>query len=873
MTADAPAAAASTAAPEDPPDAGPGFMAGSRLLAAAILIAAVLLRVADPWPVEGLRLRFFDVLQQAFPRAPDTFPVVIVDIDERSLDAHGQWPWPRNLLADLAQAVARGRPAAIGFDVLFVEPDRLSPENLARALDDPDPALVAALASAPSNDSQLAESFRTAPVVLGVAVADPSSPVTADAPGAPAPQRPIRGVDLIERGGDSRPFLTTFPRLIPNIAPLDAAARGRGVVSLDLAVDGVLRRMPAAVRVGESVYPALGVEVIRVAAGEDPLATETDAFGIEAFSVGGHWIPTDGGGGVWLHYAGHQPARFVSARDVLAGQVDPGKFAGKLVLVGATAAGLGDFVATPAARSMAGVEAHAELIEGVLAGATLWRPAWMPAVEIVILCGFGVVLVWLNPLRGLGRLFGLLILPAGLLVAVAVGAFLDQGLLLDPVYPILAAAVVLTVTLAQGFVSSERGRRRLAERTARVERDARERIELLLESTNEAIYGIDLEGRCGFFNSACVGLFGFSADRDLIGADMHALARVVDRDGLSDAGPCPIHQAALRGQRAVAADDLLRRQDGSTVAVERRAAPIWHEGRIVGAVVTCIDITERKAAAAALREREARLRQLQVEIDKISRVSVLGQVSSALAHELNQPLAAIMNYIPASRRILTTGNPDAPEKSADYLERAMQQARRAGDIIKGLRDLTRTGETARAPDDLNRVVEEACEIALLEHAERPLPLELDLAADLAPVEISRIQIEQIIVNLIRNGMEAMHGMTASGQDGGLTIATRRTDDGFAEVIVSDDGPGLAPEIRDRLFQPFVTSKSDGMGIGLSICRNIVTAHGGRIRAEDAESRRGLAIRFTLPFAEEDADEDGNAEADYRAAVSEEGAST
>lgn len=810
-----------------------------RVFALTALLALVLLRAIDPWPVEGLRLRFFDLLQSTQPRIATAAPVIIVDIDEASLTELGQWPWSRDLLADLVATIGAAKPAAVAFDVLFIEPDRLSPDRLARALGDLDPALSAALGALPSNDARFAASFKGVPVVLGVAAS--SGDVKARAGGATAdgPTAP-----LFERGGEARPHLRAFSGLTRNIPELERAAAGVGFVSLDLGLDGVLRRVPALARADSGYLPALALELIRIGQGAPVVGVDVGPFGLTGVEVGDVAAPTGAKGDIWLHYSGHRPERFVSAGDVLRGAVDPSAFAGKLVLVGATAAGLGDFVAAPLGYAMAGVEVHAELVEGLLAGDTLSRPPFLPAAEVGLVLLLGMIIIFLRPFRGAWPLVGVLVLPAILLGMASWALFRWGGMLLDPTYPAASAAALLTIAVSASFVVSERRRRLLAEQAASIERDARERIELLLESTGEAIYGIDLDGRCTFYNSASLALLGLAPGGDLFGQDMHALSHHSHADGAPFPGAdCVIHNAYRDGKAAEAGDDVVWREDGRPVAVEQRSFPIRKDGEVVGGVVIAIDVTERKAAQEAIRERETRLRQMQGEIDRVAQVSVLAQVSSALAHELNQPLAAIMNYIPASQRILGHGAPDAQEKSADYMGKALQQARRAADIIKGLRDLTAKGEAERAPDDLNRVVEEAFDIAALEHAQSPVSLRLSLADGAPAVDVSRIQIEQVVVNLMRNSIEAI----AETGGGKIDVSASRRDDGYVEVVVADDGPGLPGELADRLFQPFVTSKSTGMGVGLSICQSIVQAHGGRIWAEN-QPEGGAVFRFTLPLA-------------------------
>lgn len=815
--------------------------AGNYVRAAGFLalLGLVALRLIDPWPVEALRLRLFDLLQDVNPRTVDAAPVAIVAIDEMSLAELGQWPWPRDLVAELVDAIAAQKPAAIGFDVLFVEPDRLSPERLGQTLGRANPALARLLADLPSNDAALARSIAAAPVALGVA----ASPIGSVAPlttGGPGPAV----VPLLERGGAVRPYVKRFGAFTQTIPTIALAADGHGVVSLDLGADGVLRRAPALARVDERVLPALALEAIRIGAGAQAFEAEAGWFGLKTVSVADVRAPTDANGDIWLRYAGHRADRFVSASDVLAGKVAPDALAGKLVLIGATAAGLGDIVATPLGYPMAGVEVHAELIEALLAGETLSRPAFMTAVEIALVCAFGLFVTFGRPFRRPTHLISLFVAPAAAAGGLAWALFAMRGLLFDPVYPALSAAALLTVVVSASFIAGERRQRLLAERAALIEREARERIELLLESTGEAIYGVDLAGACSFYNSATISLLGLPPGFDPIGRNMHELSHHADKDG----GPfaeadCFIHSAFRDGRTAETADDVVWRSDGAAVAVEQRAFPIHKDGQVVGAVVIVIDIRERKAAAAAIAERETRLGQLRAEIDAMSRMGVLAQVSSFLAHEINQPLAAVMNYIPASRRILAGTRPDAQEKSADYLEKALQQARRAADIVKGLREMTQSGEAERELDDLNRVIEEAVEIAAMEHAGRPARIVFQRGDGLAAVDVSRIQIQQIVINLVRNAIEAI----GPGVPGRIEVSVQRVDGAWAAVAVRDSGPGL-PEEADALFQPFVTSKPTGMGVGLAISERIVQAHGGEISASN-HSDGGAVFRFTLPFVE------------------------
>jgi two-component system sensor kinase FixL len=214
-----------------------------------------------------------------------------------------------------------------------------------------------------------------------------------------------------------------------------------------------------------------------------------------------------------------------------------------------------------------------------------------------------------------------------------------------------------------------------------------------------------------------------------------------------------------------------------------------------------------------------------------------------MAHELNQPLTAVVNYLEAARQLLASGR--SPERIGDLMGRAVTQAERAGGVIRRLRQFVAKGETERALEDVNTVVEEASTLALIGAAGKGIAVRRVFAADLPPVLIDKIQIHQVVTNLIRNSMDALGEVERRE----IVIYTRRSAPDQVEISVTDSGPGLAPEVAARLFEPFVTTKPDGMGIGLSICRSIVDAHGGRLW-ESVPEGGGTAFHIVLPASAE-----------------------
>jgi two-component system sensor kinase FixL len=221
----------------------------------------------------------------------------------------------------------------------------------------------------------------------------------------------------------------------------------------------------------------------------------------------------------------------------------------------------------------------------------------------------------------------------------------------------------------------------------------------------------------------------------------------------------------------------------------------------------------------------------------------MGQMASTMAHELNQPLTAVTNYLEAGRQLLAAGA-GRPERIVEMMERAIGQAQRAGDVIRRLRGFVSKGETERRVQSLNKLVEEALALALVGARQRGVRTSLELDHTLPPVLVDHVQIQQVVLNLVRNAIEAMEQIERRE----LRIGTRAVpEQGTVEIIVADTGPGIAPELADRLFQPFVTTKATGMGLGLSICREIVEAHHGRLTTAPASSG-GTVFRVTLPIA-------------------------
>ncbi|HEY5239628.1 MAG TPA: PAS domain S-box protein [Rhizomicrobium sp.] len=353
----------------------------------------------------------------------------------------------------------------------------------------------------------------------------------------------------------------------------------------------------------------------------------------------------------------------------------------------------------------------------------------------------------------------------------------------------------------------------------------------IVSSSEDAIISKTLDGVITSWNAGAERIFGYMA-QEMIG---QPIALLFPDDRLAEENLIVAQLKA--GQFIQHYETVRRRRDGTDIDVSLSVSPLYdEEGRVVGASKIARDITERKAT-------EARLRELQSEMAHVSRLSAMGQLSSGLAHELNQPLTATANYINTARKLLETGAPS--EKLAPLLGKASDQIQRAGQIIRRLREFVEKRQVSRSPEDINDVVEDAVALSLVASSDVNVELETSLAPNLPPVMMDRVQIQQVLVNLIRNAIEAMQGMPAK-----KIVVSTRAGDAHVDVAVADTGPGIPDDVAQRLFQPFVTTKSTGMGIGLMICRSIMEAHGGNL-SMTRRPEGGTIFRFQLPVGAAD----------------------
>lgn len=436
------------------------------LIPLALLLAALVLRQQDPLPVQQLRNQVFDAYQRLSPRPFDpTLPVRIGDIDEKSLNRYGQWPWSRAQMAQIIDRLRELGAAVIALDVIYAEPDRTGPEAVAANLPKESrfDAARQMMATLPDPDLVLAEAIARIPTIVPFAALwrDPQRPQSL--PGSKA--------GFAFAGDNPSQFLPPWQYWVSSLPILEQAAAGIGSVNADPDFDGVIRRVPLFVQLPEPgnptpFRPSLAGEALRVAQGgttysiKSSGASSEQAFGestgIVMVKIGEARVPTTYDGSLLLYDTGHQQGRYFSLADVMNAEFDPAIVAGKIIFIGTSVEGLRDYKPTPLSESMTGVEIHTQIAEQIFTSNYLQRPDWTFGLELLALALFGITLSFLAQRRS--ALLGLAVAVLAILISFSASyyLFISKGFLLDPLYPAGTAFLIFVATTLIGFIRTER---------------------------------------------------------------------------------------------------------------------------------------------------------------------------------------------------------------------------------------------------------------------------------------------------------------------------------------------------------------------------------------------------------------------------------
>ncbi|MEA2109781.1 MAG: adenylate/guanylate cyclase domain-containing protein [Pseudomonadota bacterium] len=430
----------------------------ARSLGGVCALFLVFLSLWNPDFVNFFRLKAYDAFLHQEPglMITDT-SIIIVDIDDRSLSELGQWPWPRSLLAEILSQIGLGKPKVVGLDIVFAEPDRLSPKMVIAALnvDKITPICRHQLENLPDHDQILVESLKDIPVVLGF-------PFTFSAPSFPGLdsqmyQRPGRFAVI---GSHPGPWLFQASAVVANLQNLAAAAAGSGFFNILPDTDGIIRKIPLVIQYNQDIYPGLVLEMIRIGNRASINRIRCSTSGLESVKCGPYIIPVDAHGQTNIRYCARENSfSYISAVDILNRQVNPDIFQDAYVLIGTSAPGLVDIVATPTASIFPGVEVHAQALNTILTRSHIRNPDWSKGAELCYLLCISVMLIVLVPIIGALK-GGLLFLLSGSgIVLFSYWLFHSYGFYFDPVYPLLCNGLVFFTLIFINYFQEEKGRR------------------------------------------------------------------------------------------------------------------------------------------------------------------------------------------------------------------------------------------------------------------------------------------------------------------------------------------------------------------------------------------------------------------------------
>ncbi|MCX4189701.1 CHASE2 domain-containing protein [Methylophaga sp. OBS3] len=454
-----------------------------------------------------LRSNSFDLYQNLMPRERISAPAVIVEIDEQSLAQLGQWPWPRSLLAKLIDRIGEMQPAAIALDIIMPEADRTSPCQVISLVPQANTQLKDQICNLPSNDELLADSLSRNHAILGVAGIDSNQSVN------------VHTAPTLARGEDPKPWLIHFNSALTNLPLLSSAAAGHAILSTEME-RGVIRRLPLIATVGNTLMPTLSMEMLRIASGNNTFNVTTGENGVEYVGIGDLQIRTQNDGTVWLNYSKHSSERFISAVDVLRGNIDKSSLDSKLVLLGFSGLGLVDFPTTALGERVPGVEIHAQMLEAIFDQTSLDRPEWTLWLEALFLALAGLIVLYLLPKLRTTTQVIFVVGFISIMLAIGFISFRNAYLLIDVASPLLMFVLLYMAMLADSLIRDE-GQIRTLELDLQSQREAAAKVQGEMEAAKRFQMGILPDPQQTFENEPRVDIAAIMEPAKMVGGDLY----------------------------------------------------------------------------------------------------------------------------------------------------------------------------------------------------------------------------------------------------------------------------------------------------------------------------------------------------------------
>ena len=562
-----------------------------RSVAGILLCVFLVIRAFDPAPLVELRLNAFDLINKLRPNTTIHDRVAIVDIDEQSLAATGQWPWPRSLLAELTRRIDAAGASVVGFDIVFPEVDRMSLPNVAQSTEGLSAAVRDALTAIPDNDQIFAQAIHEGQVVLGLSASTATLETAAD---------PSRLGVIASAGADTARSVPSFPSALRPIPVLEEASAGLGIITILPDLDGTVRRLPLVLRIGDQLQPSLIAEMVRISDDHENLVVYgSDGIGISSVGFGPVQVPTDLRGQLPVYFGSHDPSLYVSAVDILDGTVSPDRLRGKLVLVGSTAAGIGDYQATSIHASLPSIEILAQGLGNLTAGIYLERGFDSVAIEFAVALLVAIALIIVLPRLGARMKLAAFLAAAGCILSITWLGFSWGGLLIDPVFPLLASTTIFGQLSFAGLREEER--QRSDQEAALLRHHAFMRR--LMQNLFDGLLTVDRGGSVRLSNSAASAILGVPADR-IAGMPIGSLLPLLQPS--DDTPGDPARALSRLAERMQPTESVLYRSDGECVDVDVAATRMEEDGDELF-IVVIRDISARKQAEVAVDRSNRRL--------------------------------------------------------------------------------------------------------------------------------------------------------------------------------------------------------------------------------------------------------------------------